>query len=61
MKTKGNTQQMRVRRENAKSRLEEQLKAGTKPERATGNMIPLTDFDRKRINAEIEAINKKKK
>jgi hypothetical protein len=52
---------IRLRRESAKSRLEAQLKRGTKPEKinkkTTANMIPLTPADIARINREIEAIN----
>ena len=53
------------RRKNANTVLEEQLKRGTKPEkvngRTTSNMIPLTEGDKKRINKEIEILNKPKK
>ena len=56
---------IRLRRESAKSRLEAQLKRGTKPEKVDGktttNMIPLTTGDITRINREIEAINNPKK
>jgi len=47
---------IRLRRESAKSRLEAQLKRGTK-----ANMIPLTPGDIARINKEIAAINNPKK
>ena len=65
MRGKGNTQQMRIRRESAKGRLEAQLKSGKKPEKVNGkttlNNVPLTEFDKKRINNEINAINNPKK
>jgi len=64
MKTKGNTQRIRARRETAKNYLIEQLKRGTKPEKINGKTInktiPLTDSDKIRINREIEAINNPK-
>ena len=64
MKTKGNTMMMRARRETAKKSLEIQLKRGTKPEKVNGKtttkMIALTDYDKTRINREIEAINNPK-
>ena len=53
----------RLRRESAKKLLEAQLKRGTKYEKINGhtttNMIQLTDRDHKRIQNEIENINKK--
>ena len=56
---------IRLRRESAKARLEEQLKRGTKPEKINGkttaNMVSLTPADITRINREIEAINNPKK
>lgn len=65
MTKKGNTQPMKSRREGAKERLELQLKTGKKPEKVNGktttNSVPLTEFDKKRINKEIDAINNPKK
>ena len=65
MRGKGNTQPMKFRRESAKERLEVQLKTGKKPEKVNGkttmNNVPLTEFDKKRINKEIDAINNPKK
>lgn len=56
---------IKSRRDRAKKMLEAQLLRGTKPEKINGkttaNMIPLTDFDKKRINKEIEALNNPKK
>ena len=53
------------RRKNANTVLEEQLKRGTKPEKVNGKttstMVPLTEGDKKRINKEIEILNKPKK
>ena len=53
----------KVRRTSAKTILEAQLTRGTKPEKigkkTTTNMIPLTDFDKKRITKEIEILSKK--
>jgi hypothetical protein len=65
MRGKGNTQPMKSRREGAKERLEAQLKTGKKPEKVNGkttmNSVSLTEFDKKRINNEINAINNPKK
>ena len=48
------------RRERAAKRLEEQLKLGTKPDKGESNeLIPLTDFDIKRIKNELKTLNKK--
>lgn len=56
---------IKMRRENAKKRLEEQLSRGTKPEKldgkTTSKMVALTDADKARINREILAINSPKK
>jgi len=49
-----------MRRANALKVLEAQLKRGTKPEKidkkTTTNMIPLTEFDIKRIKKEMEIL-----
>jgi hypothetical protein len=56
---------IKSRRDRAKKMLETQLLRGTKPEKINGkttaNMIPLTDFDKKRINKEIDVLNNPKK
>ncbi len=53
----------KVRRQSAFSLLEEELKRGTKPEKINGkttkNMITLSEFDKKRITAEMETLTKK--
>lgn len=53
----------KLRRRSALALFEEQLKRGTKPEKVDGKtttkMIPLTEADRKRINNEIEILNKR--
>lgn len=53
----------KLRRRSALALFDEQLKRGTKPEKVEGKttakMIPLTEIDKKRINKEIENINKK--
>lgn len=53
------------RKETAKRLLEEQLKRNTKPEKingkSTGNLIPLTDEDIKRIKRELTALANPKK
>jgi len=56
---------IRSRRDRAYKMLEEQLKRGTKPEKANGkttkNMIPLTEFDKKRISKEMELLSDPKR
>jgi hypothetical protein len=56
---------IKSRRDRAKKMLEAQLLRGTKPEKVNGktiaNMISLTEFDKKRINKEIEILNNPKK
>jgi len=56
---------IKMRRENAKKRLEEQLLRGTKPEKldgkTTSKMVALTDADKTRINREILVIGNPKK
>jgi len=56
---------IKSRRDRAKKMLEAQLQRGTKPEKINGkttaNIIPLTEFDRKRINKEIDILNNPKK
>jgi len=53
----------KLRRRSALTLFDEQLKRGTKPEKVEGKttakMIPLTEIDKKRINKEIEILNKK--
>lgn len=53
----------KLRRRSALTLLEEQLKRGSKPEKIDGKtttkMIPLTDADKKRINNQIEILNKR--
>ena len=53
----------RLRRNSALVLLQEQLKRGSKPEKIDGKtttkMIPLDESDKKRINKEIENLNKK--
>jgi hypothetical protein len=65
MSKRNNTQPKRGRRDAAKQRLEAQLLRGTKPEKINGKttekLVALSDFDKKRINAEIAAINTPKK
>lgn len=50
------------RRNTAIRLLNEQLERGTKPEKVDGktteNMIPLTEFDKKRINKELATLKK---
>lgn len=57
------TQKQRIRSTSALTRLESQLKSGTKPEKAgkktTSKSVPLTEQDTKRINKEIETLSKK--
>jgi hypothetical protein len=54
-----------MRRRNALQMLEEQLKRGTKPEKinrkTTTNMVPLSEYDIKRITKEIETLSKPRK
>jgi len=56
---------IRLRRANAKTMLEEQLKRGTKPEKIDGKtsskLIPLSPADISRINREIEVLSNPKK
>ena len=51
------------RREGALSRLKAQLKSNKKPEKikgkSTGKIVELGDNDKKRINNEIEVLNKR--
>jgi len=53
----------KVRRRSALVLLEEQLKRGSKPEKVDGKtttkMIALTDADKKRIENQIEILNKR--
>jgi hypothetical protein len=53
----------RLRRNSALEQLEAQLKTGLKPEKNDGKTttkkIPLTDGDKKRINNQIEVLNKR--
>jgi hypothetical protein len=44
------------RRERVIQRLTDQLKRGVKPTKKTGQLIPLTPDDVKRINSEIEIL-----
>jgi len=56
------TTKQRSRHQNALSRLEAQLTAGTKPEKlegkTTSNTVSLTETDTKRIKREIETLTK---
>jgi len=56
---------IRSRRDRAYKMLEEQLNRGTKPEKVNGkttkNMIPLTEFDKKRISKEMELLSDPKR
>ena len=56
---------IKMRRDSAKKQLEAQLQRGTKPEKVQGKttnkLIPLTDFDKKRINREIETLSQPRK
>lgn len=54
MKSYSRQPQAVARRKSALTRLEAQLKAGTKP--VEGKQIPLTDDDRSRIEKEIEIL-----
>lgn len=49
-----------VRRKGALERLKAQLTSNTKVEKKTGKVVKLTEFDKKRIEKEIENIEKKK-
>lgn len=53
----------KLRRRSALALFEKQLKRSTKPEKVDGktttNVIPLTEADKKRINKEIEILNKR--
>lgn len=49
-----------LRQSNALNRLQEQLKSGVKTEKGnSGNKIPLTESDTKRINKEIGILKSK--
>lgn len=50
---------VKARREGALRRLEQQLKAGTKREKKTDAIVPLTEKDRERINKQIETLKQK--
>lgn len=54
MKTANFPQRKNIRRRFALTRLQMQLKAGTKPQ--DGQMVELTDSDRKRIKKDIEIL-----
>jgi hypothetical protein len=50
------TTMKRIRCNAALKRLQDQLKSGVKTEKKSFNKIPLTEFDRKRIEKEIQVL-----